>query len=260
MKIGSQARSFGEGIYAEEEQFLSVVREAGELGIEGLEANWRNMERYFGRPETFGRVLDEAGLTLIGAHCGGALWDSAALPGIHEDVRRTAAFVKAVAGELVVLSVSRPKGEDIPDETWRMVGKRLNALGEVCRAQGAGLACHNHWWEPEGNGLDTLAAATDPALVSLAFDTGHYTRAGKDAAAAIADFGTRISIVHLADWDGHGRPPLGQGSLDLDAVSEALQQAGFDGWLVLEEQTEFGSAREQVANGVAVARRVAGRQ
>ena len=50
MKLGCQARSFGEGIYPDEAAFLSVVRQIGELGFGGVEANRNNIERYSGPP------------------------------------------------------------------------------------------------------------------------------------------------------------------------------------------------------------------
>ena len=256
MRIGTQARSFGEGIYAEESQFLSVLSDAGALGFEGVESNWKNLERYFEQSEAFRGILGENGLTLIGAHYGGALADSSGLAELTEGVRQTAAFVSAVSGEHIVFSCRAP--EEDTEQAWAVVAERLNDLGRVCQDNGVVLTCHNHWWEPAGVGLDTLVRCTDPGLVGIAFDTGHYTRAGRDAAAAIAELGGRMPLIHLADWDGEDRPCLGQGDLDTDAVRTALVDVGFEGWLVLEENTEFGNAIDHVAAALQVARQVAG--
>ncbi len=75
MKLGCQARSFGKGIYPNEADFLAVVRQIGNLYFKGLEANWKNLERYFQDPEAFKRILAETDLELIGAHYGAAHWD-----------------------------------------------------------------------------------------------------------------------------------------------------------------------------------------
>ena len=257
MRIGTQARSFGLGIYENETQFLSVVREAGELGFEGLESNWRNLEPYFGCPEAFARPLETAGLALIGAHCGGALADAATFPDVLQTVGTTATFVAALHGEAIVFSCQRPSEDSVA--SWRMVAGRLNRLGIVCRSHGVYLLCHNHWWEPEGVGLEALVQETDPELVGFAFDTGHCTRAGRDAVAMLVELADRVRLVHLTDWDGAERPPLGEGMLDMEAARHALASMEFAGWLALEEQTEFGRAGVQVAASLQAARRVAGR-
>jgi inosose dehydratase len=247
MRIGTQARSFGRGIYEQESQFLSVLGDAAALGFEGVECNWKNVERYFDCPETFRAVLARHGLDFIGAHYGGALGDSGAVEGLRADIRRISEFVAAVGGEFIVFSCRPPEADEDNEPFWERVAGNLTAVGELCRASGAELACHNHWWEPAGTGLDTLLKHTDPALVGFAFDTGHYTRAGLDAAAAISELGDRIALLHVADWDGDRRPPLGEGTLDLDAVKEALTNGPFKGWLVLEEETQFGDAAAHVS-------------
>lgn len=257
MRIGTQARSFGAGIYKDEGQFLSVLSDAGVLGFEGIESNWKNLEPYFEKPDVFRGLLEKNGLTLIGAHYGGALANSAELPGMAVDIRRIAAFVSAVSGELIVFSCRAPEKDTA--EAWALISERLNDMGRICRDNGVMLSCHNHWWEPAGVGFETLVRGTDPELVGIAFDTGHYTRAGRDAAAAIIEFADRIPLIHLADWDGEDRPCLGDGNLDVAAVRAALAETGYKGWIALEENTEFGNAIDHVGAALKMARQVAGR-
>jgi sugar phosphate isomerase/epimerase len=259
MKIGSQARSFGEGIYSNEETFLSVVREAGEIGIKGLETNWKNVERYFDSPGVFRGKLKEAGLEFIGAHYGSRLFDPAARDVTLSDMRRIAPFVSAVGGEYVVCSGHAPKDTPITEDTWRGMAERLNAIGDICMAAGVTTTYHNHWWEPENDGLGKLVELTDPSRVGFAFDTGHCARAGRDAAQMVRELGDRLAFVHLADYspdaDNAGlRPILGEGLLDIDAVVGALREVKPESWVVLEEDTVFGSAREHVLKCVEVLR------
>lgn len=257
MKLGCQARSFGAGIYPDEESFLSVVHQIGQLGFEGIEANWRNMERYFDCPDDFRERLLEAGLQLVGAHYGGPLWDASARDTLLQDVERIAPFVAALGGEAVVCSGGRPPGESVPTETWRNMAACLDGLGQVCSHHGLNVAYHNHWWESEVNGLDQLAEQTNSNTVVFAFDTGHHTRAGEDAADMIRRLGPRLNIIHLADYADGDRPVLGTGDLDLQSVSLALHTVGFDGWLVLEEQTTTETAPQHVAGCLPVMRQVA---
>jgi len=258
MKFGCQARSFGEGIYAEERGFLEVVREMVEVGFEGIETNWKNLERYFGKPADFAAILKAARMSLVGAHMGGNPW-AATLSALLADVGRTAQFVKAVGGGGVVFSGSLPKDTQQTSNTWRQMADFVNEVGSVCANSGVGCLYHNHWWECEGNGLNILNELTNPRRVGFAFDTGHAVRAGKDPAVMIGMLGGRLGMIHLADFDDQcptpgKRPPLGEGRLNIPAVAEALRKVGFDKWIVLEEETKVGAARTQVEKGLAVFR------
>ncbi len=257
MRFGCQARSFGEGIYKDETAFLDVVRQTGEAGFEGLETNWKNLERYFERPADFVKMLKVAPLVLVGAHMGGHPW--AAPAALLSDAARTARFVKAAGGEFVVFSGSLPKDKPSSAETWRQMADFVNEIGDACAAAGARCLYHNHWWECEGSGLEILTEHVRPHTAGFAFDTGHAQRAGKDPAAVIAMLGKRLGMIHLADFDERvptpgKRPPLGEGSVNLSAVADALRNVGFDGWIVLEEETKYGEARPQVEKGLAVFR------
>ncbi|MDP6778664.1 MAG: sugar phosphate isomerase/epimerase [Candidatus Latescibacteria bacterium] len=257
MRIGSQARSFGKGIYSSEDEFLSVVREAGEIGIKGLEANWKNVERYFESPDPFRHSLHEAGLEYIGAHYGSRLCDPVTRDDTLVDVERIAPFVSAVGGSYVVCSGHAPQDGAVTGDTWAAMAERLNEFGGICARSDVSVTYHNHWWEPENDGLGRLAELTDPSTVGFAFDTGHCARAGGDVARALREFDSRLAFVHLADYapdaDNPGlRPPLGDGLLDIDAVVDALREVKPESWVVLEESTDRASARDQVSKCVEI--------
>ena len=259
IRFGCQARTFGEGVYKDEAAFLSVVERAGEVGFDGIETNWKNLERYFEKPAHFERLLNKSRLTLIGAHMGGSPWARAGLPALLKDVERTAQFVRNVGGSCVVFSGSVPKEKAGQPDTWLKMAALANDIGRVCAANGVRFLYHNHWWECEGDGLDTLCRLTDPKLVGFAFDTGHALRAGKDPAAVIGSMAKRLGLIHFADFSAESatsvkRPPLGEGCLKIPATVEALRKAGFDQWIVLEEETTAATARPLAEKGLAVLR------
>jgi inosose dehydratase len=260
VRFGCQARTFGEGIYKDEAAFLNVVRQIGEVGFEGIETNWKNLERYFDRPAEFSQILKDARLTLIGAHMGGSPWNAASVPKLLGDVARTAQFVKAVGGGCVVFSSSLPKARPLPPDTWQKMAEFVNEIGRVCAKNGVRCLYHNHWVECEGDGMDQLCKLTDPKLVGFAFDTGHAVRAGKDPAAIIATLGKRLGVIHFADASEQvasvtKRPPLGEGRMNIPAVVEALRKAGYNQWIVLEEETT-GAGRPLAEKGLAIFRKV----
>lgn len=259
-RFGCQARTFGEGVYKDEAKFLDVVWQIGEVGFEGIETNFKNLERYYDKPAEFAKILKGARLKLIGAHMGGSPWAATPKDKLLGDVERAAQFVKLVGGEFIVFSGSYPKPRPLPADTWSKMAAFLNEVGGVCAKNGVRCLYHNHWVECEGDGLEQLCKLTDPKLVGFAFDTGHAIRAGKDPVAIISVLGKRLGLVHFADGSADPqlagkRPPLGEGQLKIPTVTAALQKAGFNGWVVLEEETTGMPGRPLAEKGLAILRK-----
>ncbi len=257
VRFGCQARTFGAGVYKNESEFLSVVRQVGEVGFEGLETNWKNLERYFDRPADFAAVLQSAHLKLIGAHMGGSPWSAKPREEVLDEVASAARFVKHMDGQYIVFSGSVPKARPLPADTWSKMAEFLDDIGRVCRANGVGCLYHNHWADCEAGGLEELCRRTDPQRVGFALDTGHALHAGKDPAALAGVLGKRLGLIHFADYSDQGpsnvrRPPLGEGCLDIPALVEALRKTAYDGWIVLEEETASAAGRPLAENGLAV--------
>jgi inosose dehydratase len=120
--------------------------------------------------------------------------------------------------------------------------------------------------------IERLLADTD---VPLLLDSGHLLVAGGDPLAALGDWRGRIGAVHLKDvrldvlagvkaeradtltaWRRGLFCALGHGDVDLDGFCAALEDGGYDGWLVVEQDRVLadlngsfaGAAAEQVAN------------
>ena len=87
---------------------------------------------------------------------------------------------------------------------------------------------------------DRIMALTDPALVGWVPDTGHIIRGGQDVAGTMRRHLGRIRYVHLKDVDRSGTwRMLGEGACAIEAVlHEARQAPAFNGWLVVEEESE----------------------
>ncbi len=107
--------------------------------------------------------------------------------------------------------------------------------------------------------VDALAAALSGAGAGLCLDVGHYTVGGGDPVEAIRRHGPLIRHVHAKDVDqsvlerlragevtgmwGAIRAriftELGNGALDLGGVVRALDGIGYDGWIMVEQDSSW---------------------
>lgn len=102
--------------------------------------------------------------------------------------------------------------------------------------------------------IDILMERTDPDLIGLCFDTGHYRFGGGDPVEAFTRHASRIWHVHFKDchpdvaarsrkeeWDyfqsvGNGVfCELGNGDVDFPAFLSTLRSHNYEGWIVVEQ-------------------------
>jgi inosose dehydratase len=189
---------------------------------------------------------------------------------------QTLAFIKAVGGRELVVAEFGATSHLLPvalfanrpiftDEQWDALTTGLNNLGKIAVSAGMRLSYHHHM----GTGVmtradvDRLMASTDPALVHLLLDTGHIAFAGDDPIDLARTYADRIGHVHLKNIrpevvsrvrleglsfqtgieDGvFTVPGDDSGSLDFAPILGALNDAGYEGWLVVEAEQDPNKA------------------
>jgi inosose dehydratase len=133
-----------------------------------------------------------------------------------------------------------------------------------------------------GDALDRLLDRTDPDIVGLAVDTGELTVAGLDPLAVIGRHGDRIAHVQFKDalavddaeeylqphahWTVRVRggareisrwfaePGVDGGLVDFAAITRALVDAGYSGWIVVESDQSPHPAASALLAGYLVQR------
>ncbi len=230
--------------------------------------------------------LRARGLTLIGSWVSVFLHD----PQRHEesirDAVRTARQLAEVGGpECVVVLGNDPYADPMrtknagrvtpamamDERAWDALSTGAMRLARRVREEtGLRTVFHHHigTWVETDQETKRMLELTDPDLVGLCFDTGHWMFAGGDPVKAIEAYAGRIWHVHFKDcapdlaarsrtelWDGvtsvaHGVfCELGKGGVPFPAVRDALQAAGYKGWIVVEQDmlpglgTPMASAR-----------------
>ncbi|MCV0402596.1 MAG: sugar phosphate isomerase/epimerase [Chloroflexi bacterium] len=144
--------------------------------------------------------------------------------------------------------------------------------GLVERApDGVTMAFHPHTatWIEAPDEVDELARRLPDTGAGLCLDVGHYLVGGGDPVDAIGRHAALIRHVHVKDVDpnvlarlrareidGFGNAvreriftELGNGALDLRGVLAELERIGFDGWLMVEQDSSWLHPAEAAAVG-----------
>jgi inosose dehydratase len=159
-----------------------------------------------------------------------------------------------------------PRAE-LDGDAWHRLGRHLGELERRVGEHGLTLALHPH----VGTQIETAADVQRALAVSDAgwcLDTGHLLIGGADPAEFVRANGDRIVHAHLKDVDagiaqrlrageltlveatqaGLFRP-LGRGDARIDEVVDLLAAAGYERWLVLEQDTAITGEEPPVGRG-----------
>ena len=159
----------------------------------------------------------------------------------------------------------------LTDTGWDALIEVVHDVAVPAREAGHRVAFHPHggtFVETEAE-VERLAEWLDPDLVGICLDVGHLLVGGGDPVRALRDLGDRVTHVHLKDVDrsvfeglrsgalgGFGDAirarlftELGAGLLDLDGVIDVLAARGYDGWLMIEQDSCWGPPSESAAIG-----------
>jgi inosose dehydratase len=164
------------------------------------------------------------------------------------------------------------------DEQWAVFASGVEHVARAVR-EATGVRCvfHHHcagFVETPAE-IEKLLALTDPELIGLCFDTGHYTFGGGNALEGVRKHASRIWHFHFKDhdpniamqarqnaWDYLASVQngifceLGKGNVDFPAVIKELEKIGYDSWGVVEQDVlpGMGSPKESAARNRAYLR------
>jgi inosose dehydratase len=209
-------------------------------------------------PTALSAQLGRHGLDFVGAFVPLVLHEPDAGQA-RQSAAETLSLLAAAHGQVLVVAVVRDlhwsPPHNLDDAEWRQLAAHAGEIESLAAELGITFALHPH----VGTLIETDAqvqralAETD---VGWCLDTGHLVIGGTDPAAFARDHGDRVTHVHLKDVDGElaarlrgGRlsllqatqrglfKPLGTGVARVAATLQALDEHGYGGWLVLEQDT-----------------------
>ncbi len=284
IKIANAPCSWGilefelEGKAAGFEQVLDEIQETGYKGTEL--GDWGFMPIV---PKELRKELDKRSLAMVGAFVPVFLKDKNKHAAGAENAVKTASLM-ADAGfpdAFIVLADENGSVKErtlnagrvtpsmgLTDAEWKVFAEGADLVARAVKARtGLRTVFHHHCagYVETPDEIDKLLSLTDPSLVGLVLDMGHYKFGGGDPLKALKKHKGRIWHIHFKDchpgtakksqkdgWDyfksvaGGVFCELGKGSVDFTAIVKELHAQKYSGWIVVEQDVLPGMGNPKV--------------
>lgn len=249
------------------QQVLDEIKETGYLGTEL--GDWGYMPT---EPDKLRAEIDKRDLTLLGAFVPVALADKNMHAQGVETALRVAklmyeagyrdAFVVLADENGTVGKRTANAGRITPEmglteEQWKVYAAGAEKIAAAVKDKyGIRTVFHHHCagYVETPQEIETLLSLTDPKLVGLCLDMGHYAFGGGDPVQALKKYKDRIWHVHFKDFSPEAAKAsrdvngdyfdaikrgvfceLGKGAVDFKSIVELLEDMGYDDWIVVEQ-------------------------
>lgn len=277
LQVGNAPCSWGtlefEGVKSDQIAFGRMLDELAETGYTGTElGDWGYMPT---EPEALKPELDRRRVVMLGAFVPVTLKERSSHAAGIATALRTARLLAAVAGSprpfLVLadnngsvaertLNAGRIRPEQgLSEAEWNVFAEGANGVASaVFNATGVRTVFHHHCagYVERPDEISRFLELTDPKLVGLVFDTGHYVFGSGDCnvVAGLERFRDRVWYVHLKDcrpeiaaksreqgWDYFQSLQngifceLGKGCVNFLHVLQWLKKQNYQGYVLVEQ-------------------------
>ena len=236
------------------EQMRELGLSATELGPDGFLPD---------DPQEKVDVLTDYDLRAVGQFVPVVLHDAEFDP-LPDVIRAIDALTIAQASTVVIAAATGLTGYDIrpqlADEQWVTLLRNLDRIDVAATESGLRATLHPHVGTMVESGADALRVI-EGSTIALCLDTGHLLIGGGDPGAVVQQHADRIGHVHLKDVRlelarrvQHGEltyaeavgqgmyVPLGTGDVPVELIVRGLEDGGYRGWYVLEQDTMLADA------------------
>lgn len=254
-----------------ENTFEQCVSEMALAGFTGSEVG----NKYPKDPEVLKKALSLRGIEICNQ------WFSSFLltkpfEEVEKEFRAQLEFLKSMGAKVIGVSeqsYSVQGMQDVPvfghkhemnDAEWETFCTGMNRLGKIAKEEyKIALTFHHHMGTVVQSAaeVERMMEHTDPEYVSLLFDTGHFAYCGEDPLEMVRKYVGRIRHVHLKDI----RPEVvekvkkenlsflegvrlgaftvpGDGCIDFEPIFKVLEDAGYEGYMLVEAEQDPAKA------------------
>lgn len=231
------------------EQTLKMLADIGYTQTEGYGG-------VYGDPQATRAALDAAGLTMPSAHF--------SLDALENDKAATVQTARSLGVKSLfcphIVADLRPSDA----AGWKGFGHRLQALNTYYGEQGFQFGWHNHDFEfqPLADGQVPMRILLDAAPdIAWEADIAWIIRSGDDPDRYLADYGERVTAVHIKDiapegenLDEDGWADVGHGTVDWKTLLQTLSELPVKHYVVEHDKPNddqrFGRRTFQYLNSI----------
>lgn len=153
----------------------------------------------------------------------------------------------------------------LADDQWKTFARGAEKIAAAVQAAyGLRTVFHHHCagYVETPEEVDQLLSLTNPELLGLCLDTGHYGFGGGNPVDALQQHYDRIWHVHFKDYDPEVGQiskerehnyfesvangvfcELGKGNVDFETIGRILREKGYEGWIVVEQDVLPGMGK-----------------
>ena len=272
IKVGNAPVSWGVmevADWGEQIPYGKVLDEIAEAGYAGTELG------PFGffptKPNELAAELSARGLQLVASFVPIPLAHPERHDAGYQEAMKVAQLLAQTGARLIVLADEMSEArmavsgrvnesrDGMSEQQWDGATQILGRISETCSELGLLAVFHHHagTFVETPKEVERLCESTDPDLLGLCLDTGHYFFGGGDPVEAVRLYGDRIRHLHLKDVqlpilevarrDGVGFLEavrrgvfceLGAGAVDLNQVIQDMTTGGYSDWAIVEQDVD----------------------
>lgn len=248
------------GVQLSPERVMSDMRE---LGIKATEFGPLGFLPIDPGPRS--EYLEGYGMKAVGGFLPVVLHDAAVdpLPLVEAELEAFA----AAGASVLVLAANAGTGDyeahhEMDEAEWEVFSVNLDKVVDRAESRGILAVVHPH----VGTMIESAAAVrrlVEQTNVQLCLDTGHLLVGGTNPLELVRDHADRVGIAHLKDVRAEIATrvmngelgfvqavkegmfvPLGEGDCDIAQIVRRLQESGYTGWYVMEQDAVLGTEND----------------
>jgi inosose dehydratase len=160
-------------------------------------------------------------------------------------IERAAEAAAVLGAEHLVVGGGARRSGGTASSDYDRLGAALNDVVDIAARHGLVASYHPHLTTCVET-REEVGRAFEATEIRFCPDTAHLALGGSDNPELIRTYADRIEYFHLKDFtsDPTGFVPLGAGELDIAGVVSALEDVGYDGWIMVEADGFAGDVLE----------------
>lgn len=242
MEYGCQGSTWVLDYDIEADIMDKIMDDVKQGGFTGLDMQVSLLGRYKNDPNRFKEELDKRGLKLAALTLPHAFEGGKSSDKERELQDYYFNYIKHFPGAILNIPSRVGPNRDNLFKRQKEIIKGANELGKRAYENGIVTSLHpisyetSYWRFKED--YDVLFDGLDPMYMGYTPDVGHIVFGGMDPVEIIKEAFPLIKHVHFKDasWKREWKK-MGEGDIDIPQCVQVLKDNGYDGWLIVEEET-----------------------